>query len=91
MNILIPNSFSTYHMTEEDALNGSIFTPLQMEVLHNILAIYAEEKLTIDYDVKNPESFIQEEAYKRGQIEVLKYLLENSKACQELLDNPPEL
>lgn len=88
---IIPNSFTTYALTEEDALTGSVFTPLQKQVLNNHLASLAEEKLTLEFDVNNDKSFIQQEAYKTGQIKLLQYLLDNSQANQELLENPPQL
>jgi hypothetical protein len=80
------NTFSSYSMLEEDVIVNSIFTIGQMQVLQNLLAVKAEEKLVLEYDVANPSSFIQEESYHRGQIELLQYLLDNSLACQRVGD-----
>jgi hypothetical protein len=80
------NTFSSYSMLEEDVVANSIFTIGQMQVLQNLLAVKAEEKLVLEYDVANPSSFIQQESYHRGQIELLQYLLDNSLACQRLGD-----
>jgi hypothetical protein len=78
------NTFSSYSMLEEDVVVNSIFTIGQMQVLQNLLAVKAEEKLVLEYDVSNPTSFIQQESYHRGQVELLQYLLDNSLACQRL-------
>jgi hypothetical protein len=78
------NTFSSYSMLEEDVVVNSIFTIGQMQVLQNLLAVKAEEKLVLEYDIANPTSFIQQESYHRGQIELLQYLLDNSLACQRL-------
>lgn len=84
MSHLVPNSFSSYFMLEEDVITNSIFTLGQQQVLQNLLATKAEEKLALDFDVTNPNSFIQQEAYHKGQIDLLKYLLDNSIACQQI-------
>tara|TARA_R110000764_G_scaffold58467_8_gene127125 strand:- start:4053 stop:4376 length:324 start_codon:yes stop_codon:yes gene_type:complete len=78
------NTFSSYSMLEEDVIANSIFTIGQMQVIQNLLAVKAEEKLLLEYDVANPSSFIQQESYHKGQIELLQYLLDNSLACQRL-------
>ena len=88
------NTFSSYSMLEEDVVTNSIFTLGQMQVIQNLLAVKAEEKLLLEYDVSNPSSFIQQESYHKGQVELLQYLLDNSLACQRLGDedtHTPEL
>lgn len=82
---LIPNSFAAYELTDEEVLQGSIFTTLQSQVLQNHLASYAEEKITLDYDPKNPEEFIQNEASLKAKIELLQYLKEASIASLDAL------
>jgi hypothetical protein len=84
MSHLIPNSFSSYFMLEEDIVVNSVFTLGQVQVLQNLLAVKAEEKLALTFDVSNPSSYIQQAAYHDGQIELLKYLLDNSLACQQM-------
>lgn len=85
---LVPNTFSSYSMLEEDVITNSILTVGQVQVLQNLLAVKAEEKLELEYDVANPNSFIQQEAYHKGQIDLLRFILDQSKACQEALHNP---
>ena len=81
MPYLIPNSFASYSMTEEEQLQGAVLTTLQVQHIQNQLALCAEEKLTLDFDTSDPNKYIQQEAYKRGQLEMLKYLLESSEAA----------
>jgi hypothetical protein len=78
---LIPNSFSTYELTEEEESNGSIFTEDQLRVLQNKLAEVAEEKIALEFDPSEPLLFQQQEAYKRGQLDMLRYLLDMSASC----------
>lgn len=80
-NNLIPNSFSTYDLTDKETVEGSIFTDLQKKCIQNQLAMNAEEKLSLEYDPSEPATFIQQEAYKKGAIETLRYLLDASDAA----------
>lgn len=88
MAILITNSFSSYNLTDAEVLQGAILTLLQKQVLQNILAVCAEEKLAIDFDVKDPLGFAQQEAYKRGQIELLNYIISSSDTAEATLNDP---
>jgi len=85
---LIANSFSSYELEENEVLQGSILTELQKQVLQNQLSAVAEERLRLDYDVKEPLSFVQQEAYKKGQIELLTFILESSESAEYVLHNP---
>lgn len=88
MGVLIPNSFSTYNLTDEEVLQGTVLTSLQLQVLQNLQAICAEEKLRIEFDVNNPASFAQQESYKRGQLDLLSYLINGSEAAELALNDP---
>jgi hypothetical protein len=81
---LIPNSFSTYALTDDDVTQGSIFTIGQTQVLQNLLAVKAEEKLGLKYDIDKPTTFIQQEAYHTAQIELLQWLIDQSNTLQQL-------
>lgn len=85
---LTPNSFSSYHLTEDDSLEGSILTTLQKQVIHNLLVVRAEQKLNLQLDAANPSSFIQEEACLAGEIAAYRTLIDNSEAAVELKNNP---
>lgn len=84
----IPNVFSSYELTDKEALEGSIFTTLQLQVLQNKLAEVATEKLNLEFDTTNQLSFIQQEAYKKGELELLTYLIDTSTVSADMLKNP---
>lgn len=83
MALLIPNAFSTYELSEEEEIQGCIFTIAQTQVLQNKLAEIAQEKLALEFDTGSPQEFIQQEAYKKGQLDLIQYLLDNSEAVIE--------
>ena len=86
MAVLKTNSFSTYTLTDEEFLQGSLLTLAQKAVIQNYRAELAEEKLLLGIDVDNPSRSIQGEAYLGGQIAACSYLLELSKAAKESLN-----
>lgn len=88
MSQLIRNSFSSYLLTDKEALQGAIFTITQKQVLQNQLAISCEEKIFLEFDPEHPLLFTQEEAFKRGQIELIQYLLATSETAEEELNAP---
>ena len=85
MATLIPNEFTSYALNDQEQLEGASLTILQKQVLQNQLSICAAELLALEYDVTQPNSYIQQEAYKRGQIEALRFILASSDAAQEAL------
>lgn len=76
MAMLIPNTFSSYVLTPEEDLTGSTFTFLQLCVLRNKLAQVAQDKLNLEFDVTCPNKFIQHEAYLKGQLDTIQWLLD---------------
>lgn len=93
MSNLQINSFTSYDLSDRQILEGSVFSPEQLMVLQNHLADYAEQKISLDFDPKNSEQFLQDEASLKGKIEFLQYLISNSaasiEALQALAENPP--
>lgn len=90
MTNIVANSFTTYQLTDEEMLVGSVLTIQQREVLQNLLSVNAEEMLTLDYDVDKPLSFVQQQGYKRGWIDCLKYILDASQSAIELNQQPQQ-
>jgi hypothetical protein len=88
MAVLIPNDFSSYNLTEDETLQGSILTIQQQQVIQNQLAVVALEKINLLYDPESPKSFIQREASLQGQLNILRFLLECSDAAILQLNNP---
>ena len=88
---LITNSFSSYSLTDEEVMEGSVLTVTQVQVIQNQIAVIAECKIAIQYDLANPNTFVEQEAHARGQIEALQHLLDVSNACIEArVEHPPE-
>lgn len=83
MSNMIATSFTAYQLTDEEVLAGSILTIGQKEVLQNLLSVTAEQKMALEFDVANPETFIQEEARLKGWIECIRYQLDASQAGVE--------
>lgn len=81
------NRFTTWHLSDEEEQQGSVFSLLQKQVLQNELARCAEEKINIEFDPADPLAFTQAEAFKRGQIELLEFLLEKSESAELELYN----
>jgi len=77
---LVPNSFTTYKLEVRDALEGSIYSGVQLQVLHNLRSSYAEEKIALDYDPEHPTHFAQQEAGLKAQIQLITYLIDTSEA-----------
>lgn len=80
---LVANAFSMYQLTDKERLQGIVLSIMQKQVIQNRLAEIAEEKLLLEFDPDKSSSFIQQEAYKRGQIDILTYLLADSEAAEE--------
>ena len=86
MSALLTNSFTSYELTPQEELQGSIFNSLQLQVLHNHLAAYAEQKIALDYTPEHPLIFAQDEASLKAKIELLNYLIEASQASLDALN-----
>ena len=79
MSHIIPNSFTTYSLTEEEQNSGQTFTSSNLMVMQNLIAAAAEERMAMTFDPLNPTVFIQREAELLGQIGILKLLCELSQ------------
>lgn len=88
---LTPNSFSSYHLTEDDAQEGSILTTLQKQVIHNLLVARAEQKLSLELDANNLNAYLQQEASLAGEITAYQTLIANSEFAAEAKNNPTQV
>ncbi len=91
---LIENQFSSYELTDDETLQGSILSILHRQVIQNHLAFVAMEKNALEFDPCKPEVFAQQEAYKKGQLDILSYILDSSVSAieaQEFKVENPEL
>lgn len=76
------NTFSSYKMTAEESKQGSILSSLNLVVLQNLRASIAEEKLNLQFTPNDVLTFTQQEAYLKGQLDILAYLLANHEEAQ---------
>ncbi len=81
------NIFTSYDLTDEEQLSGTVLTVSQKQVLQNMLSDVAEAQLYLEIDVAKPHEYIQQNAYKQGQIELLSYLLEASNSAADTLNS----
>ena len=84
---LIPNIFTTTELTEEERVQGLVFTSIQLAVLQNRRAEIAMSKLAISFDGTSLVKFAQAEAYERGQLDVLTWLVESSDAALKVINS----
>jgi hypothetical protein len=75
--------FTRYEFTEQEVPMAFVFTELQTQHLQNELTIAAEAQVALQLDPLNPMARIQEEAYNRGKIDMLRYLLTTSESTKE--------
>ena len=85
---LTPNSFSSYHLTEDEALEGSILTVQQKQVIQNLLVARAEEKLALPFTPNDIHGYAQREASLAGEIAAYQTLIANSELAVESKNNP---
>ena len=85
---LIPNTFSSYELTDQECVQGSIYNEGQKQVLQNHLASIAEEKLALELDLEHPSKFAQQEASLKGQMDIIRFILDSSLASEELVNTP---
>jgi hypothetical protein len=80
MSTPIIDKFSSFQLTSEEQISGSIYSLVQLQVLQNLLSESAHSRIALNYDPLNPVDFAQQEAFLKGKIELLSYLIENSQA-----------
>lgn len=85
MGQLIPNSFSSYDLTEQETVAGSVLTELQRQVIQNQIHLLAMQKLNSEFDPSDPHKFTKEIANLDGQIFSLQWLLRTSEDIEKQL------
>jgi hypothetical protein len=90
MAVSVPNSFTSYSLTKQETLLGSVLNPYQVQVIQNESAQVAENILALKFDPQNPQAFVQDDSYLKGQLSVFQLLLSKSEEAQlelEVLKN----
>ena len=80
------NPFQLWVLTEREALQGSILTSMQKQVIQNQIAFSAIHKINLSFDPLNPQAFIQEEALYKGKMQALEALLISSSEAEKQLE-----
>ena len=75
---IIPHSFNRYELNEDEQRAGQALSLSNQAVIQNLIATIAEEKLHLVLDANNITAFAQQEAYLRGQLDILRHILDLS-------------
>jgi len=85
MAILVPNSFSSFQLSEFEEETGSVLTPEHKAVLQNKLSNIAHQKLNLVFNPNDVLAYAQQVAYLQGQLDVIQWQLDTSIQVEELL------
>lgn len=80
---VIPHSFTQYELTEEENKAGHLFTESNRGIIQNMISEAANARIALTLDPQNINAFVQAEAYLKGKIDALQYLLEMHKYVQD--------
>ena len=73
--------FTKYDLTREEQRQAYIFSEVQLAMLQNERALAAEQKVSLTFDPKNPEEFMQREAELQARILFIDWLFEQHDIC----------
>lgn len=76
---LQPNEFTTYQLSDEEVIAGSKLTTAQAMLLQNSYADIALQRISLNFTPDKPLEFAQQEAFLRGQMAILSFILLRSK------------
>jgi hypothetical protein len=76
------NVFSTYVVSQQEEAVGKTLTHLNIAVLQNLRSQIAEQKLNLPFTPNDIQSYLQQEAYLRGQLDCISYILAEHEATQ---------
>lgn len=82
------NTFQSWLLTDKETIQGCVLTSLNVQVIQNQIAGYAQERLNLELDMTNPHRFVQQEADLKGKISALRYLLDLSESAQKRIAEP---
>ncbi len=74
----VDGSFVSYEFTPEEIVAAATFSDLNRMYLQSQLAGIAEQKLALVFDPANPLQYAQEEAFLKGQMTMLQFLLDHN-------------
>lgn len=82
---VVPNVFTSYNLSDEETLGGSILNISQKQILQNELSQIAEQLLALTFDPANPIDFAQQHSYLSGQMSMLRIQLLRSDESEKTL------
>ena len=82
MATLIPNSFSSFKLTQAEEASGTILNMQQKMVIQNKLAEIATQKINLVFDPNNTTDFAQQVSYLQGQLDIMNWQLESSASIE---------
>lgn len=85
---LIPGLFNTYHMTEQDTIQGCFLNPYQLAMLQNDLAEAATEKVRLPYPTspEQLEEYRGRMMYLQARIDYIQDIIERHKRTEEAIE-----
>lgn len=75
------NQFTEYELTEQEQLAGAIFTENNLMVLQNLRSQQSSSILQMEVNPSDYPAYVQQEAFARGQLAMLDFILENHIQC----------
>lgn len=69
------SSFTTWKLTDQETLEGSVLSNPQKFLIQNELANVAEQILALEYKTLEPLKFAQDDSFLKGQLSILRFLL----------------
>lgn len=85
MPTLIPHSFNAYKFTPEELAAASVLTADQEALIQNDIAAVSELILNEEYNPSKHQTFIQNDAFNKGQLAAFRFILLRSKETKEQL------
>ena len=82
MTIKEINAFTKFPLSETEERAGAILTSLNLAAIQNMRADIAQSKINLPFTPNDPLSYAQEEAYLRGQLDILLHLIDRSNESQ---------
>ena len=83
MPVIRPNSFTSYTFSPEELESATIFNSLQKQAIQTVISNYAEAKLNLTFDPKDPMDYGLQVSWYAGKIEALQALLDNSDETEK--------
>lgn len=78
------SSFTKIALSDDDQILGQALSSNTVAVLQNMRAQIAEEKLHLTLDPVKTLEFVQQEAYLRGQLDIISHIINCSADVQKM-------